>query len=179
MPLGPLIAIAVYVAGGFVMFPVMVLIAATAIAFGPLLGFPTALAGCLASAAALFWVGRLGGQRWVRRFGGRFVNKVSRKLSDQGILAVAVIRVIPAAPFSVVNVVAGASHLRFTDYMIGTALGMAPGTLAFSLLGSQLERTPAGAVRHQHRGGGRDRGGGRQPGLGRQQAARPQGRRNT
>jgi phosphatidylserine/phosphatidylglycerophosphate/cardiolipin synthase-like enzyme/uncharacterized membrane protein YdjX (TVP38/TMEM64 family) len=141
MPLGPLIAIAVYVAGGFVMFPVMVLIAATAIAFGPLLGFPTALAGCLASAAALFWVGRLGGQRWVRRFGGRFVNKVSRKLSDQGILAVAVIRVIPAAPFSVVNVVAGASHLRFTDYMIGTALGMAPGTLAFSLLGSQLERT--------------------------------------
>jgi phospholipase D1/2 len=141
MPLGPLVAIAVYVAGGFVMFPVMVLIAATAIAFGPLLGFPTALAGCLASAAALFWVGRLGGQRWVRRFGGRFVNKVSRKLSDQGILAVAVIRVIPAAPFSVVNVVAGTSHLRFTDYMIGTALGMAPGTLAFSLLGSQLERT--------------------------------------
>jgi phospholipase D1/2 len=52
-----------------------------------------------------------------------------------------VIRVIPVAPFSVVNVVAGASHLRFTDYLIGTALGMAPGTLAFSLLGSQLERT--------------------------------------
>jgi uncharacterized membrane protein YdjX (TVP38/TMEM64 family) len=141
MPLGPLIGIAVYVAGGFVMFPVMVLIAATAIAFGPVLGFATALAGCLASASALFWVGRLGGRRWVRRFGGRFVNKVSRKLSDQGILAVAVIRVIPVAPFSVVNVVAGASHLRFTDYLIGTALGMAPGTLAFSLLGSQLERT--------------------------------------
>jgi phospholipase D1/2 len=141
MPLGPLIGIAVYVVGGFVMFPVMVLIAATAIVLGPVLGFATALTGCLASAAALFWVGRLAGRRWVRRFGGRFVNKISRRLADQGILAVAVIRVIPVAPFSVVNVVAGASHLRFTDYLIGTVLGMAPGTLAFSLLGGQLERT--------------------------------------
>ena len=95
MPLGPLIGIAVYVVGGFVMFPVMVLIAATAIALGPVLGFATALTGCLASAAALFWVGRLAGRRWVRRFGGRFVNKISRRLADQGILAVAVIRVIP------------------------------------------------------------------------------------
>ncbi|QQP88755.1 VTT domain-containing protein [Skermanella sp. TT6] len=141
MPFGPLIGVAVYVVGGFVMFPVMVLIAATAIVLGPVWGFATAISGCLASAAVLFWVGRLGGRRWVRRFGGRFVNKISRRLADQGILAVAVIRVMPVAPFSVVNVVAGASHLRFTDYVIGTALGMAPGTLAFSLLGSQLERT--------------------------------------
>ncbi|UEM02784.1 VTT domain-containing protein [Skermanella rosea] len=141
MPFGPLIGVAAYVVGGFVMFPVMVLIAATAIVLGPVWGFATAISGCLASAAVLFWVGRLGGRRWVRRFGGRFVNKISRRLADQGILAVAVIRVIPVAPFSVVNVVAGASHLRFTDYVIGTALGMAPGVLAFSLLGSQLERT--------------------------------------
>ena len=35
---------------------------------------------------------------------------------------------------------AGASHLRFTDFVIGTILGMTPGTLAFSLLGGQLER---------------------------------------
>ncbi|EWY39255.1 phospholipase D [Skermanella stibiiresistens SB22] len=141
VPFGPLIAVAVYVAGGFVMFPVMVLIAATAIVLGPVWGFGTAMCGCLASAAALFWVGRLGGRRWVRRFGGRFINKISRRLANQGILAVAVIRVIPVAPFSVVNVVAGASHLRFTDYLVGTALGMAPGVLAFSLLGSQLEKT--------------------------------------
>jgi uncharacterized membrane protein YdjX (TVP38/TMEM64 family) len=36
--------------------------------------------------------------------------------------------------------VAGASHLRFTDFVIGTILGLTPGTLAFSLLGGQLER---------------------------------------
>jgi uncharacterized membrane protein YdjX (TVP38/TMEM64 family) len=141
MPLGPLLMVGLYVAGGFVMFPVLVLIAATAIVLGPVMGFATALAGCLASATALFWVGRLAGRRWVRRFGGRSVNRISRRLADQGILAVAVIRVIPVAPFSVVNVVAGASHLRFPDYLIGTIIGMAPGTLAFSLLGSQLERT--------------------------------------
>jgi uncharacterized membrane protein YdjX (TVP38/TMEM64 family) len=140
MPLGPLIGIAIYVAAGFVMFPVMILIAVTGIVLGPVLGFITAMAGCLASAVTVFWIGRLAGQRWVRRFAGRSVNRISRRLANQGILAVAVLRVIPVAPFSVGNIVAGASHLRFTDFVIGTILGLTPGTLAFSLLGSQLER---------------------------------------
>ena len=139
MPLGPLIGIAVYVAAGFVMFPVMVLIAVTGIVLGPVLGFITAMTGCLASAVTVFWIGRLVGQRWVRRFAGRSVNRISRRLANQGILAVAVLRVIPVAPFSVGNIVAGASHLRFTDFVIGTILGLTPGTLAFSLLGGQLE----------------------------------------
>jgi phospholipase D1/2 len=140
MPLGPLIGIAIYVAAGFVMFPVMILIAVTGIVLGPVLGFITAMAGCLASAVTVFWIGRLAGQRWVRRFAGRSVNRISRRLANQGILAVAVLRVIPVAPFSVGNIVAGASHLRFTDFVIGTILGLTPGTLAFSLLGGQLER---------------------------------------
>ena len=34
---------------------------------------------------------------------------------------------LPIAPFTVVNMVAGASHIRFRDYMIGTFIGMLPG----------------------------------------------------
>ena len=42
-------------------------------------------------------------------------------------------RLLPVAPFSVVNVVAGASHIRWSDFLLGTVIGLAPGitTLTF------------------------------------------------
>ena len=45
---------------------------------------------------------------------------------------------MPIAPFTVVNVVAGASAIRFRDYLVGTALGMGPGIAAVTLLGDRL-----------------------------------------
>jgi len=39
-------------------------------------------------------------------------------------------RMLPLAPFTVVNVVAGASHIGLRDFLLGTAIGMLPGTLA-------------------------------------------------
>jgi len=59
---------------------------------------------------------------------------VSRRLARQGILAMAAIRLVPVAPFTVVNVVAGASHIGFRDYLAGTLLGMGPGTAALAWL---------------------------------------------
>lgn len=139
-PAGALLAVGLFVAGGFVMFPVTVMIAVTAIALGPLTGFATALVGSLSAAVALFAVGRLGGRDLVRRFGGRTVNRISRRLGRGGVLTVVVLQIVPVAPFTIVNLVAGASHLRFTHFVVGTFVGMTPGVLAFSLFGSQLER---------------------------------------
>ena len=53
-------------------------------------------------------------------------------------LAVALIRIVPIAPFSLVNLLAGASKLKLGDFLIGTALGMIPGMAIMSALGSQL-----------------------------------------
>lgn len=39
---------------------------------------------------------------------------------------------MPVAPYTVVNIVAGASHIRFTDFLLGTLLGMVPGILAIA-----------------------------------------------
>ena len=52
----------------------------------------------------------------------------------KGILAVVVIRMIPVAPYSVVNVVAGASTLPLRDFMVGTLLVITPGILAMAVL---------------------------------------------
>ena len=40
--------------------------------------------------------------------------------------------------FSIVNVVAGASKLSLRDFILGTALGMAPGIAVMAALGAQI-----------------------------------------
>ncbi|WP_372400068.1 VTT domain-containing protein [Azospirillum sp. HJ39] len=140
-PLAPLWVMLAYVVGGYVMFPLTLLIAATAIVMGPWWGFPTAMAGAVASAVAMFWTGRLAGRDLLERHGGPLIARLNERLSDSGIAAVAGVRAVPVAPYTVVNLAAGVSKLRFGDYVIGTMVGLAPGILAFNLLGHQLERT--------------------------------------
>ena len=127
-----LAAIAVYVAGSFVMAPVMLLVGATALVLPPLTAAPVALIGCLASAAVSYAVGSGLGRDAIRRLGGKRLNRLNRRLARRGILAVAMIRNLPVAPFTMVNLLAGASHIRFTDYIIGTAVGMLPGIAAIT-----------------------------------------------
>ena len=135
---GPPLAVAVFVIGGLVVFPVLVLIAATAAALGPWLGFATATAGVLLSASILFVIGRALGRQRLQQLLGRRAARIQDRVVGKGILAVVVIRMIPIAPFSVVNVVAGASTLPLRDFLVGTALGMTPGILAMAVLGAQI-----------------------------------------
>ncbi len=135
---GPLFAITAFVVGGLVVFPVLVLIAATAAALGPWLGFVTAMAGVLLSAFVLFVIGRSLGRERLQKLLGRRAGRIQERVVGEGILAVVVIRMIPVAPFSLVNVVAGASTLPLRDFLVGTLLGMMPGILAMAVLGAQI-----------------------------------------
>ena len=135
---GPPFAVAAFVVGGLVIFPVLVLIAATAAALGPWLGFVTAMAGVLLSALLLFAIGRFLGRERLQRLLGRRAARIQERVVGKGILAVVVIRMIPIAPFSLVNVAAGASTLPLRDFMVGTLLGMMPGILAMAVLGAQI-----------------------------------------
>lgn len=140
-PWGPLLTVAVYVVGGLVMFPLLVLVAATAILYGPVPGFVIAMAGALTSGAVLFWIGRRLGRRWVERLGGPAVRRIDRAIAAHGTVAVATIRAIPVPPFTVVSLAAGVSRVGFLDYLAGTAAGLVPGTLTLALLGDRVART--------------------------------------
>jgi phosphatidylserine/phosphatidylglycerophosphate/cardiolipin synthase-like enzyme/uncharacterized membrane protein YdjX (TVP38/TMEM64 family) len=134
----PLLAVAAFVVGGLVVFPVLVLIAATAAALGPWMGFLSAAIGVLLSALTLFSIGRVLGQARLQRLLGRRAARVQSRIIGKGVVAVAMIRMVPIAPFSIVNVVAGASKLSLRDFLLGTALGMAPGILVMAALGAQI-----------------------------------------
>jgi uncharacterized membrane protein YdjX (TVP38/TMEM64 family) len=119
--------------------PATLLIAATGVAFGPVLGSIYAMAGCLASASLGFALGRWMGPRGVRRLGGERIARVSRSLNRNGTLAVFFIRKVPA-PFILANVVVGASSIGYRDFLIGTVLGMGAFVVALAGFGYQLTR---------------------------------------
>lgn len=134
---GPIV-IVTFVLANVVMFPVTLLIAATAIAFGASSGFVWAVLGSLTSAAAMFGVGHWLGRPIVERWAGERFSAVAERLARGGLVAVFVMRNIPIAPYTLVNFAAGASPIRFRDYLLGTFLGMTPAIAALIFLGDRL-----------------------------------------
>ncbi len=66
------------------------------------------------------------------------VARINRALEERSIVAIAAVRLVPIAPFTLVNLAAGSIGIRFRDYLLGTALGIAPGTILMIAFGSQL-----------------------------------------
>ena len=139
-PWGPVTVLGAFVGVSLLFFPITVLIAATAAAFGPLLGFAYAVAGSLTSALITFGIGALVGREALNNVLGPRLNRIRDKIRRRGLIAVALVRLVPVAPFGVINLVAGASQIRFFDYLIGTALGMLPGIIAMAAVGHQIAR---------------------------------------
>jgi phospholipase D1/2 len=134
----PFAMVAVYVLGGLVMFPVTVLSASTAIVFPPLKAVSVSFTGIMLSAALLHWLGSRFIKGGVRKSLGNVIKRVDEALSDRGVLTIATIRMIPLAPFTLVNLAAGAVGVPFRDYMLGTALGLLPGVSMICIFGGQV-----------------------------------------
>ena len=140
-PLSPFLVIAVYVIGGLLVFPIFILIPATAMVFGPILGGLYSLLGILANATVLYILGHVLSHETVNRLAGSRVNHVSQLLARRSFLTIVTLRFLPIAPFTVINLISGASHIRFREYIIGTLIGISPAVIIMTLLENQLERT--------------------------------------
>ena len=130
-----------FVAGGLLLVPVTLLIVVTAAAFGPRLGRALRAARRAAQRGAGYGLGRALGRQRVRRLFGSRLSSGGQRLSRHGIVVVTVIRLLPLAPYSIVNLAAGAAEIGLRDFLIGTALGMLPGVFGAALFAEQLVRT--------------------------------------
>lgn len=111
-PLSPLLVPLSYVALGLVAFPITLLIMVTIIVYGPWWGSGYAVVGTIVSAIALFLVGHLLGKNRVGKLSGGLINRVDQHLARNGLMAVITFRVIPVAPFSLINLIAGVSDRK-------------------------------------------------------------------
>ena len=130
-----------YIVGSLLLIPITALILVTAIIFGPVIWSLYSIIGSLAGAAATYAIGFVLGRDFVRKIAGKKWRRLEQKIGQTGIIAVATLRLLPIAPFTLVNVVSGAFKVPLRDYILGSLLGLAPGVLITNLFAHQLAST--------------------------------------
>ena len=143
-PFALLIAVAAFAVLAFAGVPQVVLIAAAVVAFGPWLGFAYSWIGTMVSAGVGFWLGRITGGRLLRRAGGEGLNRFIAMIGRNGFLASLVIRLVPSAPFVVVNMAAGVTPMRFLAFVLGSALGIVPKIALTAMAGHSVVQAGRG-----------------------------------
>jgi phospholipase D1/2 len=137
-PWAPFIFVGIYLVGGLVMFPVTVLGAAVAIIFTPLKAVAVSFTGITLSAALHHWIG----SRFLRKRAPASLKRIRERLDealeDKSVITIAALRMVPIAPFTLVNLVAGCMDIRRRDFILGTALGLAPSITVVCLFGRQV-----------------------------------------
>jgi uncharacterized membrane protein YdjX (TVP38/TMEM64 family) len=134
------IILGAYLFGSLISFPVTLLILATAFTFGPLWGSAYSFVGCLIGAAATYAVGYFMGKDFVCRLAGNKWKRIEKTLGGTGVMAIAAMRLLPVAPFTIVNVVSGAFKIPIWNYFLGSLLGLAPGIIVINFFARQFVR---------------------------------------
>ncbi|MDZ7748542.1 MAG: VTT domain-containing protein [Halofilum sp. (in: g-proteobacteria)] len=142
-PAAPWVVLAGFLVGGLLVLPVTFMVVVAVATFGATEGFLYALGGATLSGTLSFAIGRRLGHRQVERLAGSRLHAVSRRLGDAGITAIAAVRMVPVTHFTVVSLVAGASHIRARDFVAGTVLGVAQGSAPSRSSSTGSRRPPA------------------------------------
>jgi uncharacterized membrane protein YdjX (TVP38/TMEM64 family) len=116
--------------------PRTVFTVAAGVLFGGIAGVALAVAGTSLAASVAFWLVKLLGGRFARKHADhRVMTWVRERLDRRGLLAMVSLRLIPAVPFSAMNYASALSGVRFAPYLLGTVLGVLPGTIGIVILG--------------------------------------------
>lgn len=141
----PIVALA-FAAASLIGAPQFLLIAVTVAVFGPLLGFFYSVAATLVSASFNFHLARQVGADWLRKRGWAGADRAMDLVGRNGFLASLIVRIVPSAPFIVVNMGLGLTKTPYATFLAGTAIGILPKTAVIALLGKVVERAQAGEL---------------------------------
>ena len=108
--------------------PVLCVLAGMALSFG----------ASMLSAVVGFALARALGREAVAALTGPRLDRAEDVLRHQGTAAVVVARLTPVLPFTIVNYGAGVSAVSLRDYLVGTAIGVVPGTVGYTALGASV-----------------------------------------
>jgi uncharacterized membrane protein YdjX (TVP38/TMEM64 family) len=143
------VAVGAFAALAFIGVPQFVLIAAAVVAFGPWTGFAYSWIGTLVSSLVGFWLGRTFGGRLLQDLAGDGVAKFMKLIGKNGLLASLIVRLVPSAPFIVVNMAAGVTPMKLRDFAAGTAIGIIPKIALTAFAGNSIvQALKGGGQRH-------------------------------
>lgn len=109
--------------------------------FGKFLGTIIALIGNTLGASLAFLLSRYVLRDFVRgKFESRYprIKEYDQKIEQKALATVIATRLIPLFPFNALNFMLGLTGVPFRKYVIGSFIGMIPGTFAFVYFGESL-----------------------------------------
>jgi uncharacterized membrane protein YdjX (TVP38/TMEM64 family) len=106
--------------------------------FGVVLGSICIVIGATAGATILFLVARSAFGEALRRRAGPFVRRLEAGFQEDAFSYLLALRLIPAFPFWLVNLVPALLSVRLRVFVLATFLGIIPATVVYTSLGSGL-----------------------------------------
>ena len=103
--------------------------------FGPWLGSGLSIIGATLGAAALFLAARYAFADLLRERAGPAIRKMEHGFKENALSYMLFLRLIPVFPFFVVNLVPAFLGVGFGTFVIGTFIGIIPGSLVYASLG--------------------------------------------
>ena len=135
----PIVFVVLYAVLSLALVPGSVLTIAAGVLFGPFLGTALAVVGGAVGATGAFLMGRRLGRLQVERLAGRRVRALDRWLGMHGVATIAVVRIVPGVPYSLLNYAAGVTGISTRDYVYGSAIGLVPGAFVYAAFGSTID----------------------------------------
>ncbi|TRZ98252.1 MAG: TVP38/TMEM64 family protein [Deltaproteobacteria bacterium] len=129
-PLGPVVFILIYTFG-VLFLPATPFTIAGAVIFGKFHGMLYNLAADTLGASISFYLGRYFLHGVARGFLETRMPWLDRKAANEGFSVIFYLRIF-WFPFIVLNYAAGATRIRFRDYLLGTMLGLLPPVFIFT-----------------------------------------------
>jgi pyruvate/2-oxoglutarate dehydrogenase complex dihydrolipoamide dehydrogenase (E3) component/uncharacterized membrane protein YdjX (TVP38/TMEM64 family) len=135
---GAAVFVAAYVAACVLFLPGSILTLGAGFAYGVAAGTPLVWVAANLGAALAFVLGRTVARdaiaaRVTRN--PRFAA-IDRAVGEQGLRIVLLTRLSPVFPFNLLNYAFGVTRVSFRDYVLGSLIGMLPGTVMYVYLGS-------------------------------------------
>jgi len=137
--LAALVFVAVYAAGIVLLPPSGTLMTVTGgFVFGAIAGTGLVVVGATVGATALFLVARFSLGDWLRGRAGAGIQRMRAGFRENELSYMLVLRLVPLFPFWLVNLAPAFLGVRLRTFVIGTFLGIIPGTAVFAVFGAGL-----------------------------------------
>lgn len=141
---GILIFILLYAIRPLILFPSTIITLAGGFVFGPVLGVLYTIIASNISSTIAFYVGRYFGEGLFKDDGSDgLLQRYARRMRENSFETVMTMRFI-FLPYDAVSYLAGFLRIKYLPFILATALGSIPGTIAFVGFGASVESLDGG-----------------------------------
>lgn len=106
--------------------------------FGSVFGTAYVVVGATIGATLLFLVARFALGDWLRAKAGAGIRRMRDGFAENALSYLLVLRLVPIFPFWLVNIAPAFLGVRLGTYVVGTLIGIIPGTAVYAIFGAGL-----------------------------------------